>query len=60
MQTRLQQAWQQRAVDLPYKDAYQALIAASLIEKETALASEKAKIAGVFGAALTKAHALTI
>ena len=44
----LAQEWSARAGDLPYENAYQALIAASLVEKETGLASERGKIAGVF------------
>ena len=44
----LNEEWQQRANDLPYENPYQALIVASLIEKETGVAEERAKIAGVF------------
>lgn len=39
--------WQNRTPGLPYQSAYQLLIAASIIEKETALESEKKLIAGV-------------
>jgi len=44
----LAEEWQQRAPDLPYQDAYQVLIMASIIEKETAAPDERYKIAGVF------------
>lgn len=48
MQTYLAQEWKKRAVGLPLKSPYDALILASIIEKETALPSERAVIAGVF------------
>lgn len=47
MQDKLNSAWQQRSSNLPYKDLYQALIAASLIEKEARLDTERPTISGV-------------
>ncbi|HTT12659.1 MAG TPA: endolytic transglycosylase MltG [Burkholderiaceae bacterium] len=44
----LQQAWENRAEGLPYRTAYEALIMASIVEKETGAADERARIAGVF------------
>ena len=40
--------WQQRQEDLPLNSPYDALILASIIEKETAVSAERTKIAGVF------------
>lgn len=40
--------WQQRQPDLPLNSPYDALILASIIEKETAVSEERTKIAGVF------------
>lgn len=40
--------WQQRQADLPLNSPYDALILASIIEKETAVSEERTKIAGVF------------
>ncbi len=47
MQKKLQAAWEMRAPLLPYQQPYEALIAASLIEKEASLDSERPLIAGV-------------
>lgn len=44
----LQSEWAQRAPDLPYESADQALIMASIVEKESARADEREQIAGVF------------
>ena len=47
MQKKLETFWPERETNLPFNDAYQALIAASLVEKEAHLASERPIIAGV-------------
>ena len=48
MQKRLNKAWQQRDKKLPLKTAYEALTLASIVEKESAIAEERTRIAGVF------------
>ncbi len=48
MEERLQALWTQRANDLPLKSPEEALILASLIEKETGLPADRGEIAGVF------------
>lgn len=48
MEVNLDEAWKNKAENLPYKTPYEALIMASIIEKETGIAEERAQIAGVF------------
>ncbi len=43
----LNDSWSHRAADLPYRNPYELLIAASIIEKETAIAEERKLISGV-------------
>ena len=48
MDRRLEAAWAQRAADTPLQSADQALILASIVEKETGQARDRGQIAGVF------------
>ena len=48
MKKRLADAWAGRDDTIPLKTAYEALILASIVEKETALASERPLVAAVF------------
>jgi UPF0755 protein len=50
----LAEEWAQRAENLPYQSSEEALIMASIIEKETGLAAERSQIAGVFVRRLEK------
>jgi UPF0755 protein len=54
LQQTLAEEWGDRAADLPIDSPYEALILASIVEKETARADERAKIAGVFARRLEK------
>ena len=48
MKKRLDEAWEARAPDLPLATPYQALVLASIVEKETGVAAERPQIASVF------------
>ena len=54
MQSYIIKSWDERDVGIPIKSAYEALILASIVEKETGLASERPEIAGVFSRRLIK------
>jgi UPF0755 protein len=54
MQSVLQQEWQGKEANLPYKTPYEALVMASIVEKETGAKSERPMIAGVFARRLEK------
>ena len=48
MQQRLGAAWESRATDTPLRSADEALTLASIVEKETGVATDRPKVAGVF------------
>jgi UPF0755 protein len=48
MRARLDAAWEKRAPDLPLKDPYDALILASIVEKETGAGADRPLIASVY------------
>ncbi|MGB5512121.1 MAG: endolytic transglycosylase MltG [Woeseiaceae bacterium] len=54
MQQTLAEEWQDRAAATPVKTPYEALVLASIVEKETARPDERARIAGVFARRLEK------
>ncbi len=50
----LEYEWERRAEDLPYDTSYEALVMASIVEKETGVPYERKEIAGVFVRRLQK------
>ncbi|MEA3290892.1 MAG: endolytic transglycosylase MltG [Pseudomonadota bacterium] len=48
MTEKLKASWQARDEDLPLESPYEALVLASIVEKETAVGAERPRIAGVF------------
>ncbi len=48
MERRLDEIWARRKPDLPLDSAYEALILASIVERETGVPEERRRVAGVF------------
>jgi UPF0755 protein len=60
MQTVLAEAWERRADGLPFKTPEEALIIASIVEKETARPEERSEVAGVLVRRLQKGMPLQV
>lgn len=60
MRRHLDAEWRQRAPELPYRTPYEALVMASIIEKETGRASERELIAGVLVNRLSRGMLLQV
>ena len=60
MDRRLQAAWAGRAPGLPLEDPYEALVLASIVERETAIDAERAVIAGVLTRRLSQGMRLQV
>lgn len=58
MKKTLSRHWEERMPELPFKTPYEALILASIVEKETAVEAEYARIASVFISRLQRGMAL--
>ena len=54
MRLQLNNAWEQRDIDLPLKSPYDVLILASIIEKESGMEGDRRKISGVFSRRLRR------
>ena len=48
MRRRLAAEWESRDPSMPYKTPYEALVMASIVEKETGIAADRGKVASVF------------
>lgn len=54
MESKLQQVWESRSKATPLKSPYEALILASIVERETGIDAERPRVAGVFSRRLQK------
>ena len=60
METRLMAAWSERSADSPLVDPYEALILASIVERETGIDNERPIIAGVLTRRLERGMRLQV